>query len=304
MGAPTEREGNKRQFSPHRKDLDMATSSVWDSEILDVYFQDIADAKPLSSKKEAQLARKIRAGNKRARNELVAANLRFVVRVATEYQNCGLPLEDLISAGNVGLIQAAERFDEERGFKFITYAHWWIRQAIYNAITQESRLVRLPANRVKLLNSITKLLKELGYTQINNPSSEFIAKELGVSREMVEDTLMRAQDVCSLDTMGDDNEPSPINVVEDTSLELPDVQVSMMSDKKLLKRVLNTLDAREAQVLRLHFGLEDREPFTLARIGKVLGLTKERVRQIKEQALGKLRHPRRRAHLMALREAN
>jgi len=280
----------------------MATSTVWDSEVLDIYFKDIADAKPLPAEKEAELARKIRAGNKRARNELVAANLRFVVRVATEYQNCGLPLEDLISAGNVGLIQAAERFDESRGFKFITYAHWWIRQGIYNAITQESRLVRLPANRVKLLNSITRLIKELGYTQVK-PSSEFIAKELGVSREMVEDTLMRAQDVCSLDTTGDDDEPAPMSVVKDESLESPDVQVSAMSDQKLLKRVLSTLDDREAQVLRLHFGLEDREPFTLARIGKVLGLTKERVRQIKEKALGKLRHPRRRAHLAELREA-
>lgn len=282
----------------------MATSTVWDSEVLDIYFQDIADAEPLSSEKEAELARKIRAGNERARNELVAANLRFVVRVATEYQNCGLPLEDLIGAGNVGLIQAAERFDESRGFKFITYAHWWIRQAIYNAITQESRLVRLPANRVKLLNSITKLLKELGYAQVTDPSTEYIAKELGVSPEMVEDTLMRAQDVCSLDTTGNDDEPAPINMVQDSSLDSPDVQVSVMSDKKLLKRVLKTLAPREAQVLKLHFGLGDREPFTLARIGKVLGLTKERVRQIKEKALSKLRHPRRHAHLMALKEVN
>ena len=282
----------------------MASSSVWDSEVLDIYFQDISDAEPLSAEREAELAREIRAGNERARNDLVAANLRFVVRVATEYQNCGLPLEDMISAGNMGLIQAAERFDETRGFKFITYAHWWIRQGIYNAITQESRLVRLPANRVKLLNSITRLLKELGYAQITDSSPEFIAKELGVSVDMIEDTLMRAQDVCSLDSAGDEEERSPMDIVEDYSQVLPDVEVSLLSDKKLLKRVLSTLDPREAQVLRLHFGLENKEPFTLARIGKRLGLTKERVRQIKEKALSKLRHPRRRASLAELREAN
>mgnify|MGYP003574289916 FL=1 len=140
----------------------MATKTAWDSEVLDIYFQDIANSKPLSAPEEGALARQIHTGSDEARNQLVAANLRFVVRVATEYQNCGLPLEDLISAGNMGLIHAAERFDENRGFKFITYAHWWIRQSIYNAITQESRLVRLPANRVKLLNSITRLDKQLG----------------------------------------------------------------------------------------------------------------------------------------------
>lgn len=282
----------------------MATSSVWDSEVLDMYFQDISDSKPLAAEEEAELAREIRAGNESARNDLVAANLRFVVRVATEYQNCGLPLEDLISAGNMGLIQAAERFDETRGFKFITYAHWWIRQGVFNAITQESRLVRLPSNRVKLLNSITRLLKELGYAQVSDPSLEFIAKELGVSVDMVEDTLMRAQDVCSLDTSGDEEDHSPMNVVGDRSQALPDEEVSLHSDKKLLQRVLSTLDPREAQVLRLHFGLENKEPCTLARIGKHLGLTKERVRQIKEKALSKLRHPRRRARLAELRDVN
>jgi len=301
-GALAKREGNSINLPLRERIGNMATSTVWDSEVLDIYFQDIADAEPLPAEKEAELARQIRACIEGDRNERVAANLRFLVRVATEYQNCGLPIEDLISAGNVGLIQAAERFDENREFKFITYAHWWIRQAIYNAITQESRLVSLPANRVKLLNSITKLLKQLGYAQVTDPSTEFIAKELGVSAEMVEDTLMRAQDVCSLDTSGDGDEPAPIAVVKGESLESPDLQVSEFSDKKLLKRVLSTLDDREAQVLRLQFGLEDREPFTLARIGKRLGLTKERVRQIKEKALGKLRHPRRRAHLAKLIE--
>ena len=280
----------------------MATASVWDSEVLDIYFQDISDAEPLPSEEEVRLAKLIRAGHEGARNELVAANLRFVVRVATEYQNCGLPLEDLIGAGNVGLIQAAERFDESRGFKFITYAHWWIRQGIYNAITLESRLVRLPANRVKLLSSITKLLKQMGYANVTDPSPELIAKELGVSVEMIEDTLLRAQDVCSLDADVDSDDHAPANVLSDEAQDAPDARVIAHSDRRLIERVLNTLDEREAQVLRLHFGLEGQEPRTLARIGKVLGLTKERVRQIKEKALSKLRHPRRRSHLNEVRD--
>ncbi|MBT5831994.1 MAG: RNA polymerase sigma factor RpoD/SigA, partial [Candidatus Latescibacteria bacterium] len=215
----------------------------------------------------------------------------------------GLPLEDLISAGNVGLIQAAERFDEERGFKFITYAHWWIRQGIYNAITLESRLVRLPANRVKLLNSINKLLKQLGFANVTNPSSDLIAQKLGVSVEMVEDTLMRAQDVCSLDADASDDDHAPINVLSDDAQDSPDAGVIEGSDRRLIERVLNTLEEREAHVLRLHFGLEGQEPRTLARIGKALGLTKERVRQIKEKALSKLRHPRRRSRLDEVRDA-
>lgn len=281
----------------------MATASVWDSEVLDIYFQDISGAEPLPSEEEVRLAKLIRQGHEGARNELVSANLRFVVRVASEYQNCGLPLEDLISAGNVGLIQAAERFDEARGFKFITYAHWWIRQGIYNAITLESRLVRLPANRVKLLNSISKLLKQLGFANVTNPSSDLIAQKLGVSVEMVEDTLMRAQDVCSLDADASDDDHAPINVLSDEAQDSPDADVIAGSDRRLIERVLNTLEEREAQVLRLHFGLEGQEPRTLARIGKVLGLTKERVRQIKEKALSKLRHPMRRSHLDEVRDA-
>ena len=277
----------------------MAASTVWDSEVLDLYFHDIAHAEPLSSAEECELARQIRAGNEKARNQLVGANLRFVVRVANDYQKCGLPLEDLISAGNMGLIHAAERFDETRGFKFITYAHWWIRQAIYNAITLESRTVRLPANRVKLLSGIANLLKQLGHTSISDSSPEFIARELGVSVAMIEDTLLRAQETCSLDSISDGEEDtsSPVYALCDQHQEMPDANIIAHSEHQLIERVLDTLDEREALVLRLHFGLEEQEPRTLARIGKVLGLTKERVRQIKENALSKLRHPRRRLHL-------
>ena len=278
--------------------------NTWNNEILDIYFQDIADSKPLTAQEEVELARRIKAGDEDARNQLVAANLRFVVKVATEYQGCGLGLEDLISAGNVGLIQATERFDETKGFKFITYAHWWIRQSIFNSISQESRMVRLPANRVKLLNSIASLLKNLGNTNIEDPTPERIAEELGVSVDMVEDTLMRAQDVYSLDApVSEEDDRNPLNALTDHTQALPDALVSESSDRNLIYEVLDTLNERESEVLRLHFGLEDEQPRTLAKIGKRLGLTKERVRQIKEKALSKLRHPRRRASLAPLMES-
>ena len=283
--------------------MNSKTSTNWDKEILDIYFQEIASSEPLSSKEEVELAPKIRNGCEQSRNELVSANLRFVVKVATEYQNCGLPLEDLISAGNMGLINAAERFDETRGFKFITYAHWWIRQAIYNSLSQDARMVRLPANRIKLLNNITKLMKRLGQSQSSQPDPRTLSRELGVSEEMIEDTLMRAQEVCSLDSpTSEDEECAPLNLVFDSDQAMPDAHISEVSDREQIHSALETLEEREARVLRLHFGLEDDHPRTLAKVGKILELTKERVRQIKEKALGKLRHPQRRAYLEPLRE--
>ncbi len=220
------------------------------------------------------------------------------------YQGRGLPLEDLISAGNIGLITAAERFDETRGFKLITYAHWWIRQAIQNSLSQDSRMVRLPVNRIKLLNSITSLTERLEQEQAAEPESEAIARELGVSVDLVEDTLLRAPKVCSLDApfVGDEDDQNPLYDLCDDIQELPDARVNETSDREQIDTVLDTLEEREAEVLRFHFGLDGGEPATLEEIGNRLKLTKERVRQIKEKALSKLRHPRRRAHLEALRE--
>ena len=281
----------------------MAGIKNWDNELLDVYFQDIASSEPLSSEEEGELAREIRGGSREARNELVAANLRFVVRIASEYQGCGLPLEDLISAGNIGLITAAERFDETRGFKFITYAHWWVRQAIQNSLSQDSRMVRLPVNRIKLLNSITSLSERLEQEQAAEPESEAIARELGVSVDLVEDTLLRAPKICSLDVpFGEEDDLNPLYDLCDHIQELPDARVNETSDREQIEALLDTLEEREAEVLRFHFGLDGGEPATLEEIGNRLKLTKERVRQIKEKALSKLRHPRRRAYLDALRE--
>ncbi len=282
----------------------MASITIQDSESLDLYLRDISGSEPLSGQEEVELARRIRKGNQRARDELVQANLRFVVSVAREYQNHGVPLSDLISAGNVGLMTAAERFDGNRGFKFISYAVWWIRQAIHQSLAQDSRVVRLPINRIDLLHNISKVSRELRQTTEAEPEPEVIAKELGVSEEMVKDTLMRARDVWSLDaTFKEDDDHSLLNVLPDPTLQAPDTEVVEDSVKTQVEEVLESLGDREQEVLRLYFGLGgDDEPMTLEEIGVRFNLTRERIRQIKEKALSRLRHPRRAALLEPLME--
>lgn len=282
----------------------MASISIQDSEALDLYLRDISSSEPLSGPEEVELSRLIRKGNQKARDELVQANLRFVVSVAREYQNHGVPLSDLISAGNVGLMTAAERFDGTRGFKFISYAVWWIRQAIHQSLAQDSRVVRLPINRIDLLHNISKVSRELRQTTEAEPEPEVIAKELGVSEEMVKDTLLRARDVWSLDaSFKEDDDHSLLNVLPDSTLEAPDTEVLEDSVKTQVEEVLESLDDREQEVLRLYFGLRgDDEPMTLEEIGVRFNLTRERVRQIKEKALVRLRHPRRAALLEPLLE--
>lgn len=274
-----------------------------DSVLLDLYFQDIADSTPLTSAEECALAQRIHAGDEDARNELVQANLRFVVRVASEFQGCGMALEDLISAGNVGLITAAERFDETRGVKFITYALWWIRQSILNSLSQDTRTVRLPANRIKLLNNITQLTRKLGQETGDEPDESTIADELDVPVRRVREMLVWSREIASLDVPTGDDEHLPLNVIPDEHSSLPDTDVSEDSDQRQLELALASLEAREAEVIRQHFGLDDDEPKTLEAIGRDVGLTKERIRQIKEKALRKLRHPRHRDWLDPLRES-
>ncbi len=283
----------------------MAGIMIQDSESLDLYLRDIASSEPLSGAEEIELAKKIRKGCQRSRDKLVAANLRFVVSVAREYQNHGVPLADLISAGNMGLMTAAERFDGTRGFKFISYAVWWIRQAIHQSLAQDSRVVRLPINRIDLLHNISKVSRELRQSNEKEPEPEVIAKELGVSVEMVQDTLMRARDVWSLDaSFREDDDHSLLHILPDGTQKAPDEEVVEDSVRVQVEDILESLDDREAEVLRLYFGLGDEEPLTLEEIGVRFNLTRERVRQIKEKALRRLRHPRRRAALEPLMEAN
>jgi RNA polymerase primary sigma factor len=277
---------------------------IQDSESLDLYLRDIASSEPLNAETEIALAHRIRKGDQRARDRLVASNLRFVVSVAREYQNHGVPLADLISAGNMGLMTAAERFDGTRGFKFISYAVWWIRQAIHQSLAQDSRVVRLPINRIDLLHNIAKVSREIRQSEEADPDPETIAEKLGVSVDMVQDTLLRARDVWSLDaSFKDDDDHSLLHILPDSSQKAPDLEVVDESVKDQVKMVLETLDAREAEVLRLYFGLGDEEAMTLEEIGTRFSLTRERVRQIKEKALRRLRHPRRRLQLEPLMES-
>ena len=258
---------------------------------LDQYLQEISRYPLLDRDEEVRLAQGIKRGEEEALDKLVRSNLRFVVTVSKKYQNQGVPLPDLINEGNLGLIRAARKFDETRGIKFISYAVWWIRQAILQALAEQSRIVRVPLNRAGVLHRIAKrkamLVQELG----REPTATEIAEEVDLSREEVEKTLAIARAHVSLD--------APVAPGEDGRLldYLPD-RVSPSPDEPILEKALTealenalaTLHAREARVLRLYFGLGDEDPMSLESIGSRLGVTRERVRQIKEQALKRLRH--------------
>ena len=272
-----------------------AKGTFWDMEdSLGSYLGEIANSTPLSSSEEVNLARKIKDGDEGARNALVEANLRFVVSVAKEYQNRGVPLSDLISAGNMGLITAAERFDENKGFKFISYAVWWIRQAILQTLAEQARTVRLPLNKVGLLYKISKASRALQQERVDAPNPEDIASELDVPVEEVRETLICGRAVRSLDaTFKEEEDHSLLDILPDDKQESPESQVLKGCLRGQIESALGSLVGREAEILRLYFGLDGEEPMTLDQIGSRFGLTRERVRQIKEKALHRLRHPSR-----------
>ena len=268
---------------------------------LRLYFDDIAESTPLSREREVELAERIKNGDMRARDEMIRTNLRFVVDVAKKYQNRGLSLSDLISAGNLGLITAADRFDGTKGYKFISYAVWWIRQSILQTLAEHVRTVRLPLNKVSLLKDISKASRKLGQYREGDPAIEEIAKELDVPAEEVLETILSARSVCSLDeSFTDDDERSLLNTLPDQSLEAPDADVLRESARVQLENALNTLDERELRIIRLYFGLDGNEALTLEEIGDMMNLTRERIRQLKERALSKLRHPSRNQALKSL----
>jgi RNA polymerase primary sigma factor len=268
---------------------------------LRLYFDDIAESTPLSREREVELAERIKNGDMRARDEMIRANLRFVVDVAKKYQNRGLSLSDLISAGNLGLITAADRFDGTKGYKFISYAVWWIRQSILQTLAEHVRTVRLPLNKVSLLKDISKASRKLGQDRESEPDVEEIAEELDVPAEEVLETILSARSVCSLDeSFTDDDERSLLNTLPDQSLESPDADVLRESARVQLENALNTLDERELRIIRLYFGLDGNEALTLEEIGDMMNLTRERIRQLKERALSKLRHPARNGALKSL----
>ena len=262
------------------------------------YLEDVASSQPLSSAEEVALAVRIRKGDQKARAKLIEANLRFVITVAYEYQNQGVPLVDLISAGNVGLITAAERFDEKRGFKFISYAVWWIRQSILQTLAEHARVVRLPLNRVELLRRISRYRSNQQQETSMRSAEEEIAEELDIPVEQVTDILTSGQRTLSLDTTLGDGENSLLEMMPDNSQEPPDAMALRNTLKAEISSALSTLDEREQKVIRLYFGLGGNAEMTLEEIGKKFRLTRERIRQIKEKALRKLRHPTRGRKLM------
>jgi len=270
---------------------------------LRAYFDDISDSVPLSREREVELAARITDGDMEARDELVQANLRFVIDVAKNYQNRGLSFADLISAGNLGLMTAAERFDGTRGYKFISYAVWWIRQSILQTIAEHVRTVRLPLNKLSLLKDISKASRRLGQGREEEPDVQEIADELDLPEDVVTEAILSARPVSSLDgAFEDDDKRSLLNVLADSTQKAPDTDVMRDSARGQLEGVLESLDAREQKIIRLYFGLDGKEALTLEQIGSLIGVTRERVRQIKERALGRLRHPSRYQFLRALVE--
>jgi RNA polymerase primary sigma factor len=258
---------------------------------LEKYLQEISEVPLLTSEEEIILAKRIKDSDQYALERLTKANLRFVVSVAKQYQNQGLSLGDLINEGNLGLIKAATRFDETRGFKFISYAVWWIRQSILQALAEQSRVVRLPLNRVGALNKIGKALSVLEQEFEREPSEKEIADQLDMSTYEVADTLKISGKHLSLDApFKQDEESRLMDVLENDEHPEPDDILLDESLKIEVERALSTLTKREAEVVKLYFGLGREHPLTLEEIGELFNLTRERVRQIKEKAIARLRH--------------
>lgn len=260
---------------------------------LDIYLKQIHDIPLLTRADEADLARRIRAGEEEALHRLVESNLRFVVSVAKQYAGQGLSLTDLINEGNIGLIRAAERFDEKRGFKFISYAVWWVRQAMLQALAEQSRIFRVPLNRATTLYRLGKVRQRLTQDLGREPTVEEIAERLKLSRKEVRGTLDIANVPLSMDESYGEDEENPLrDYLRDEEADAPDVDTYRRTLGEDVAEVLDGLPERERQILVRYFGIGGQEPETLERIGERLELTRERIRQIKEETLQKLRSSR------------
>ena len=258
---------------------------------LDQYLKEISQYPLIDKAEEARLAKGIKRGEEEALDKLVRSNLRFVVSVAKKYQNQGVPLSDLINEGNLGLIRAAHKFDETKGIKFISYAVWWIRQAILQALAEQSRIVRVPLNRAGALHRIGRRSSALLHDLGREPTVEEIAQDLDISQQEVERTLAISQSHLSLDapiTPGEDHRL--LDYLPDQYAPAPEDEAYDHALKDSVENALSSLKEREAKILRLYFGLDDQQPMTLEEIGALMGITRERVRQIKQKALIRLRH--------------
>ncbi len=259
---------------------------------LDMYLQDIGRVELITADEEVELAKKIKIGDQRALDKMVKANLRFVVSVSKQYQNQGLSLPDLINEGNLGLIKAAQRFDETRGFKFISYAVWWIRQSILQALAEQSRIVRLPLNKIGAINKINKTFSKLEQDLEREPSFDELSSVLEMLPKDIQDTLKNNTRHLSMDAPlgGEDEGGTLYDLFVNTNAISPESDLINESLNKEIERALSTLTDREADVVKLFFGLNGTHPHSLEEIGEKFDLTRERVRQIKEKAVRRLKH--------------
>ncbi len=265
---------------------------------LEKYLDEISQIPLLTPKEEIDLTRRIKQGDQEALNKLIRANLRFVVKVAKEYQNQGLPLTDLINEGNLGLIKAAKRFDETRGFKFISYAVWWIRQSILKSLAEYSRVVRLPLNRVGLISKVNQLVRNLEQKYNREPSFEEISNELEISIPDISEAMSSSAFHVSLDQPIHRSEEGTMKeIIRNPDSKTPDTDLVKDSLRQEIRRVLKSLTPREEKIIKMYFGVDYERPYTLEEIGERLKLTRERVRQIKERALIRLRHQSRSQNL-------
>ena len=258
---------------------------------LDKYLQEIGRLEMLSPEGEVQLAQRIKAGDRIALEKLTKANLRFVVSVAKQYQNQGMSLPDLINEGNLGLIKAAQRFDETRGFKFISYAVWWIRQSILQALAEQSRIVRLPLNKISSLNKITKTYAQLEQKYERAPNAGELAEELDMPLAEVSENLRNSGKHLSMDApLASDEENNMYDYMKNADGSTPESELMYESLKTEINRAISTLSPKEGDIIKMFFGLEGYPPMTLDEIGEKFDLTRERVRQIKEKAIRRLKH--------------
>jgi RNA polymerase primary sigma factor len=260
---------------------------------LDKYLQEIGRVDLITEEEEVELARRIKKGDQVALEKLTKANLRFVVSVSKQYQNQGLSLPDLINEGNLGLIKAAQRFDETRGFKFISYAVWWIRQSILQALAEQSRIVRLPLNKIGSINKINKAFARLEQEFERPPTAAELAETLDMTLDEVKQSMKNAGRHVSMDAPlkdGDESSSNMYDVMRTGDTPSPDTELMTESLRKEIERSLRTLTPREGDVIRLYFGLNGEHPMTLEEIGERFDLTRERVRQIKEKAIRRLKH--------------
>ncbi len=258
---------------------------------LDKYLQEIGKVELITAEEEVELAQRIRQGDRAALEKLTKANLRFVVSVSKQYQNQGLSLPDLINEGNLGLIKAAQRFDETRGFKFISYAVWWIRQSILQALAEQSRIVRLPLNKIGSINKINKAYAKLEQKFEREPNAEEIAEVLEVTETEVKESMKNAGRHVSMDApLIQDEDNNMYDVLRSEEAITPETELLYESLRKEIDRAISTLTQRECDVVKLYFGLNGSHPMTLEEIGEKFDLTRERVRQIKEKAIRRLKH--------------